>query len=94
MKILDQDGRSCLAYARAAASIAAAKSQSNSTTALNSGSASTVDSSSVTIKNLIDLLLSLGCPEVSWVPNNGGTIPRRRGSQTLPQFEKLPSSVI
>ncbi|XP_063906737.1 centaurin-gamma-1A isoform X2 [Zophobas morio] len=85
VKAVDQDGRTCLAYARAAASIAAAKLQtSNSVTA---------DLSAAASRSLVDLLLSYGCPEVSCVPGSG-TLPRRRGSQTMPQFEKLPSSVI
>ncbi|EEZ97569.1 Centaurin-gamma-1A-like Protein [Tribolium castaneum] len=84
VKAVDQDGRTCLAYARAAASIAAAKSQSN-----NSVSA---DVSAAASRSLVDLLLSYGCPEVSCVPGSG-TLPRRRGTtnQTMPQ---LPSSVI
>jgi Arf-GAP/GTPase/ANK repeat/PH domain-containing protein 1/3 len=85
VKAVDQDGRTCLAYARAAASIAAAKLQTS-----NSVSA---DVSAAASRSLVDLLLSYGCPEVSCVPGSG-TLPRRRGSQTMPQFEKLPSSVI
>lgn len=85
MKCVDQDGRTCLAYAKAAASIAAAKYQS--TNSLNA------DVSAATSKSLVELLLSYGCPEVSSV-SISGTIPRRRGSQSMPQFEKLPSSVI
>ncbi|XP_018571425.1 centaurin-gamma-1A isoform X2 [Anoplophora glabripennis] len=85
VKCVDQDGRTCLAYAKAAASIAAAKYQS--TNSLNA------DVSATTSKSLVELLLSYGCPEVSSV-SISGTIPRRRGSQSMPQFEKLPSSVI
>ncbi|XP_044261773.1 centaurin-gamma-1A isoform X1 [Tribolium madens] len=82
VKAVDQDGRTCLAYARAAASIAAAKCQSNNSV--------TADVSAAASRSLVDLLLSYGCPEVSCVPGSG-TLPRRRGSQTMPQ---LPSSVI
>ncbi|KAJ8969451.1 hypothetical protein NQ317_017100, partial [Molorchus minor] len=85
VKCVDQDGRTCLAYAKAAASIAAAKYQS--TNSLNT------DISVTTSKSLVELLLSYGCPEVSSV-SVSGTIPRRRGSQGMPQFDKLPPSVI
>lgn len=83
VKAVDQDGRTCLAYARAAASIAAAKSQTNSIAEVSAAAS----------RGLVELLLSYGCPEVSNVPGSG-TLPRRRGSQVLPSFEKLPSSVI
>lgn len=85
MKAVDQDGRTCLAYARAAASIAAAKSQS--------GNSINADVSAAASRGLVELLLSYGCPELSNVPGSG-TLPRRRGSQVLPSYEKLPSSVI
>lgn len=85
MSAVDQDGRTCLAYARAAASVAAAKSQS--------GNAVSAEVSAATSRALIELLLSNGCPDVSSVPGSG-TLPRRRGSQQLLPFEKLPSSVI
>lgn len=81
VKAVDQDGRTCLAYAKAAASIAAAKLQSNGSVA--------ADVSAAASRSLVELLLSYGCPEVSCVPGSG-TLPRRRGSQTLP----LPSTVI
>lgn len=83
VKSVDQDGRTCLAYARAAASIAAAKS----TNSVNA------EVCLATSRGLVELLLSYGCPEVSCVPGSG-TLPRRRGSQALPPFDKLPSSVI
>ncbi|KAG5891813.1 hypothetical protein JTB14_027776 [Gonioctena quinquepunctata] len=87
VKCVDQDGRTCLAYAKAAASIATAKSQS--TNSLN------LEISAATCKSLVELLLSYGCPEVSSV-SISGTIPRRKGSQTpaAPQYDKLPSSVL
>lgn len=76
-----------------AASLAAAKCQSTTiNNTVNGGDASTV--SAATSKSLVDLLLSYGCPEVSCVPSSG-TLPRRRvTTQVLPQFDKLPSSVI
>lgn len=83
MKAVDQEGRTCLAYARAAASIA--KSQS--------GNSVNAEVSAAASRGLVELLLSYGCPEVSNVPGSG-TLPRRRGSQVLPTYEKLPSSVI
>lgn len=83
---IDHDGRTCLAYARAAASIAAAKSHTGS-------AAVTAEISAATSRALVELLLSNGCPEVSSVPGSG-TLPRRRGNQQIQQFEKLPSSVI
>lgn len=87
MKAVDQEGRTCLAYARAAASIAMAKSQS-----ANSVNA---DMSVAAAQSLVELLLSYGCQEMGCNPNTTtGTLPRRRGSQAVPQFEKLPSSVI
>lgn len=81
MKVVDQDGRTCLAYAKAAASIASAKIPSDAT-------------ATAACNNLVELLLSYGCPEVSSV-SISGTIPRRRPSQNnVPQYEKLPSSII
>ncbi|XP_018331989.1 centaurin-gamma-1A isoform X2 [Agrilus planipennis] len=85
VKAVDQDGRTCLAYANAAASVAVAKSQT--------GNGVNADISTSTIRGLIELLLSNGCPEVSHVPGSG-TLPRRRGSHAPAPFEKLPSSVI
>ncbi|XP_074039096.1 centaurin gamma 1A isoform X2 [Leptinotarsa decemlineata] len=85
VKCVDQDGRTCLAYAKAAASIATAKSQS--TNSLN------LEISAATCKSLVELLLSYGCPEVSSV-SISGTIPRRKGSQPASQYDKLPSSVL
>ncbi|XP_050295837.1 centaurin-gamma-1A isoform X2 [Anthonomus grandis grandis] len=85
VKAVDQDGRTCLAYAKAAASIAAAKCQASK------GSSS--DMNAANSKNLVELLLSYGCPEMATVAISG-TIPRRRGSQSQQQYEKLPSSVI
>lgn len=95
MKAVDQDGRTCLAYARAAASIAMAKSHQSSNNSVN------VDMSVAAAQSLVELLLSYGCQEMGCCSNSTpgtGTLPRRRGSSqtaaVVPQFEKLPSSVI
>jgi len=85
VKAIDQDGRTCLTYARAALSIANAKSQQSG----NSANPEILN----TIKNLIDLLISCGCPEATPMPGSG-TLPRRRGTQPLPSFEKSAPSVI
>ncbi|CAH1131574.1 unnamed protein product [Ceutorhynchus assimilis] len=84
VKAVDQDGRTCLAYAKAAANIAAAK--------CSAVKSHNLDLSAANSRSLVDLLLSYGCPEMATVAISG-TIPRRRGSQTQ-QYEKLPSSVI
>ncbi|XP_050507154.1 centaurin-gamma-1A [Diabrotica virgifera virgifera] len=91
VKCVDQDGRTCLAYAKAAASIALAKSQSTP-----AGGGGDPDVSAAACKALVDLLLSYGCPEVTTV-SISGTIPRRRPTnQTAPggQYNKMPSSVL
>ncbi|CAH1997408.1 unnamed protein product [Acanthoscelides obtectus] len=67
VKCVDQDGRTCLAYAKAALSIATAKSQP--------------ESSIAQCRALVELLLSYGCPEAATTVSISGTIPRRRGSQ-------------
>ncbi|ENN74048.1 hypothetical protein D910_08544 [Dendroctonus ponderosae] len=85
VKAVDQDGRTCLAYARAAASKAAAKCSASKSINL--------DASATNSKHLVELLLGYGCPEMATVAISG-TIPRRRGSQTQQQYEKLPSSII
>ncbi|CAH1155114.1 unnamed protein product [Phaedon cochleariae] len=85
VKCVDQDGRTCLAYAKAAASMAAAKHQP--TNGLNP------DASVAACKALVDLLLSFGCPEAAPV-SLSGTIPRRRGSQSGQLYEKLPSALL
>ncbi|XP_076253397.1 centaurin gamma 1A isoform X3 [Rhynchophorus ferrugineus] len=83
IRAVDHDGRTCLAYAKAAANAAESKSST-------AKSAMGVSADS---KHLVDLLMTNGCPEEATVAISG-TIPRRRGSQTLPQYDKLPSSVI
>lgn len=90
MKLVDHDGRTCMAYAKAAASLAAAKLQTSS----NVGT----ELSAATTRGLVELLVTNGCPDVSCV-SSSGTLPRRRGSvgrkdPPMPPFEKLPSSVI
>ncbi|CAH1112360.1 unnamed protein product [Psylliodes chrysocephalus] len=91
VKCVDQDGRTCLAYAKAAASIALAKSQS--------APGIDLEVSAAACKALVDLLLSYGCPEATSV-SISGTIPRRRGSyQSAPAgqiggYDKTPSSVL
>lgn len=86
VKCVDQDGRTCLAYAKAALSIATAKSQSTNGSRDNEVTVSTC-------KSLVELLLSYGCPEASTV-SISGTIPRRRAGPSVSQFEKTPSSVV
>lgn len=86
VKATDEDGRTCLTYARAALSIATAKQQ-------KIGSVVTSDNQVVACNNLIDLLAACGCQDVAVVPGSG-TLPRRRGSQALPPLEKVTSSVI
>ncbi|KAK9874956.1 hypothetical protein WA026_005771 [Henosepilachna vigintioctopunctata] len=86
VKSVDQDNRTPLAYARAALSIAIAKSQTSNS--------SNADVNVATCKSLIELLVSYGCPEMSSFIPGSGTLPRRRGSQVMPHLEKLPSSVI
>nr|CAI5843929.1 unnamed protein product [Callosobruchus analis] len=68
VKCVDQDGRTCLAYAKAALSIATAKSQP--------------EASISQCRALVELLLSYGCPETATTVSISGTIPRRRGSNS------------
>ena len=90
MKAVDHEGRTCLAYARAANSLALNKSSGG-------GVGPCAELSVAATCSLVELLLANGCPEVT-----SGTLPRRRGSvgrraggdsSVLP-FDKLPSSVI
>lgn len=70
-----------MAYAKAAASLAHAKSNN-----------ATQQYSAEETAALVELLTSLGCPDPTPVTSSG-TLPRRR--ETLaPSYEKLPSSVI
>ncbi|XP_045467912.1 centaurin-gamma-1A isoform X2 [Harmonia axyridis] len=86
VKSIDQDGRTPLAYARAALSIAIAKNQTNNTA--NS------EANVSTCRSLIELLISYGCPELSTFVPGSGTLPRRRGNQAIQHLEKLPSSIL
>ncbi|XP_017769282.1 PREDICTED: centaurin-gamma-1A isoform X2 [Nicrophorus vespilloides] len=88
VKAIDQDGRTCLTYAKAAYGIAISKQPQQ--TGNNSANS---DASLAACKSLIELLIISGCPETTSVPGSG-TLPRRRGSQALPSFEKVTSSVI
>ncbi|KAL1500873.1 hypothetical protein ABEB36_006298 [Hypothenemus hampei] len=81
VKAVDQDGRTCLAYAKAALSIAIAK--------CGPGNVAAFDVSMSNCKNLVDLLIAHGCTEMATVAISG-TIPRRKPGQ----FEKTPSSII
>ncbi|PSN36242.1 Centaurin-gamma-1A [Blattella germanica] len=86
-------GRTCLAYARAANSLALNKSSGG----VGGGSGPCAELSVAATTSLVELLLANGCPEVT-----SGTLPRRRGSvgrrgggdSSVPPFDKLPSSVI
>lgn len=86
VKSIDQDGRTPLAYARAALSIAIAKNQTNNTPITESNVSAS--------RSLIELLISYGCPELSTFVPGSGTLPRRRGSQAIQHLEKLPSSIL
>jgi hypothetical protein len=94
VKAIDHEGRTCLAYARAASSLALSKSSAGGG---GSGGGPCVELNAAATSNLVELLLANGCPEVT-----SGTLPRRRGSVgrrsggdgSVPPFDKLPSSVI
>lgn len=105
IKQLDHDGRTCLAYARAAASLASAKTQctttsssaSNSSTASSTGSGTNggvtnVQYSVEETNALVDVLIGLGCPDSAPLTASG-TLPRRRDTLGT-TYEKLPSGVI
>jgi len=93
LKAVDHEGRTCLAYARAAQSLALSKSSGGG----NSPAVGNGELSVAATTSLVELLVSNGCPEVT-----SGTLPRRRGSigrrtggdSSVPPFDKLPSSVI
>nr|CAH7721957.1 unnamed protein product [Callosobruchus chinensis] len=78
VKCVDQDGRTCLAYAKAALSIATAKNQP--------------EASISQCRALVELLLSYGCPETATTVSISGTIPRRRGSNSGVQ-QTTPSAI-
>ncbi|XP_055904597.1 centaurin-gamma-1A isoform X2 [Eupeodes corollae] len=115
IKHTDHEGRTCLAYARAAQSLATAKSlkaaQTNSSNTSTTSSTSSTNSSSAAISNggsgngiptphysveettaLVELLMSLGCPESAPLTASG-TLPRRRDTLGTP-YEKAVSGVI
>lgn len=93
MKAIDHEGRTCLAYAKAASSLALSKTSGSG----GNNGGPCVELSAAATSSLVELLLANGCPEVT-----SGTLPRRRGSVgrrsggdgTVPPFDKLPSSVI
>lgn len=81
IKQTDHEGRTCLAYAKAALSLATAKTP-NPSPHIYSVEATT---------GLVELLTGLGCTDA--IPlTASGTLPRR--NTVGPSFEKLPSSVI
>lgn len=77
---VDQDGRTCLVYARAAAGMAAAKYDHAPTEQHTQAVASS--------RHLVELLQSHGCPDsgASLIPPGGsssGTLPRRRATGSI-----------
>ncbi|XP_053672946.1 centaurin-gamma-1A [Anopheles nili] len=83
LKHVDNDGRSCLTFAKAANSLAAAKQATNSPHHVN------VETTSA----LVELLTSLGCTDPAPF-SASGTLPRRRETIDQATFEKFSSSVI
>ncbi|XP_037038824.1 centaurin-gamma-1A isoform X3 [Bradysia coprophila] len=81
IKQTDHEGRTCLAYAKAAVSLATAKT-ANPSPHIYSVEATT---------SLVELLVGLGCTDAIPITASG-TLPRR--NTVGPSFEKLPSSVI
>ncbi|GFG28896.1 hypothetical protein Cfor_04396 [Coptotermes formosanus] len=83
LKAVDHEGRTCLAYARAAQSLALSKpSGGGNNSAVGNGELSVAATTS-----LVELLVANGCPEVT-----SGTLPRRRGpggGQSDPAQAKL-----
>ncbi|XP_069674829.1 centaurin-gamma-1A isoform X3 [Periplaneta americana] len=96
VKAVDHEGRTCLAYARAANSLALNKAAGGNNIG-SGGGGPCAELSVAATSSLVELLLANGCPEVT-----SGTLPRRRGSvgrrgggdSSVPPFDKLPSSVI
>lgn len=84
----DHEGRTCLSYAKTASSLASTHS-ANSTENSGQNGLSTQD----TTKELVDMLVNLGCSDPSPITSSG-TLPRRRDMLRPSVFEKLPSSVI
>ncbi|KAJ8888273.1 hypothetical protein PR048_007760 [Dryococelus australis] len=87
VKAVDHEGRTCLTYARAAASLALSKCGSGN----GAG-----DAGVVAARQLIELLQANGCVEMTsgTLPRRRGSVGRRAGDPAVPHFDKLPSSVI
>ncbi|XP_049283588.1 centaurin-gamma-1A isoform X2 [Anopheles funestus] len=83
LKHVDSEGRSCLTFAKAANSLAAAKQATNSPHHVN------VETTTA----LVELLTSLGCTDPAPF-SASGTLPRRRETIDQATFEKFSSSVI
>ncbi|XP_061510812.1 centaurin-gamma-1A isoform X3 [Anopheles gambiae] len=83
LKHVDSEGRSCLTFAKAANSLAAAKQANNSPHHVN------VETTTA----LVELLTSLGCTDPAPF-SASGTLPRRRETIDQATFEKFSSSVI
>ncbi|XP_050101349.1 centaurin-gamma-1A isoform X2 [Anopheles aquasalis] len=83
LKHVDNEGRSCLTFAKAANSLAAAKQATNSPHHVN------VETTAA----LVELLTSLGCTDPAPF-SASGTLPRRRETIDQATFEKFSSSVI
>ncbi|XP_065079530.1 centaurin-gamma-1A isoform X1 [Ochlerotatus camptorhynchus] len=83
LKHIDHEGRSCLTYAKAANSLAAARQASNTPHHVN------VETTSA----LVELLTSLGCTDPAPFTASG-TLPRRRETIDQGTFEKFSSNII
>lgn len=86
--LTDHEGRTCLSYAKAALSLA---SQSTNYSENQSQNGLT---SQETTKELVEMLMNLGCVDSPLPTSSTGTIQRRRDMLRPSVFEKLPSSVI
>ncbi|XP_062548674.1 centaurin-gamma-1A [Armigeres subalbatus] len=83
LKHIDHEGRSCLTYAKAANSLAAARQASNTPHHVNMETTSA----------LVELLTSLGCTDPAPFTASG-TLPRRRETIDQGTFEKFSSNII
>ncbi|XP_055634991.1 centaurin-gamma-1A isoform X2 [Toxorhynchites rutilus septentrionalis] len=83
LKHIDHEGRSCLTYAKAANSLAAARQASNTPHHVN------VETTAA----LVELLVSLGCTDPAPFTASG-TLPRRRETIDQGTFEKFSSNII
>lgn len=88
---MDHEGRTCLSYAKAAFSLASTHLANESANATETSlKLSSIDAT----KALVEMLVSLGCPDPLPIAC-AGTLPRRRDPTIRSNvFEKLPSSVI